>query len=78
MAKAVFTAPVDKKPELAGTVLNKFSYGIGEFKPYKVDYFKNYTPIPQNKILTKAEPRNQAEILQAFKFKTNYNPKDLA
>ena len=76
MAKAVFTAPVDKKPELAGTVLNKFSYGIGEFKPYKVDYFKNYTPIPQNKILTKAEPRNQAEILQAFKFKTNYNPKD--
>lgn len=26
--------------------------------------------------MTKAEPRNQAEILQAFKFKTNYNPKD--
>ena len=29
-------------------------------------------------MLKKAEPRNQADIVQAFKFKTNYNPKDHA
>ena len=76
MAKAVFTAPVDKKPDVSQTILNKLSYGLGDFKPYKVDFFKTFKPIEQNKILTKAEPRNQADIIQAFKFKTNFNPKD--
>ncbi len=76
MAKAIFTAPIEKNPDIAQTVLNKLSYGIGNFQQYKIDTFKNFKPVEQDKILTKAEPRNQAEILQAFKFKTNYNPKD--
>ena len=78
MAKAVFTAPVEKNPALEQTVLNKLSQGPVTFKPFKFDYFQCYEPIKEDLLLKKAEPRNQADIVQAFKFKTNYNPKDHA
>ena len=32
----------------------------------------------KNELITKAQPRNQADIVRYFKFKTNYNPKDQA
>ena len=38
--------------------------------------FKTYKPIEKNKLITQAEPRNQADIVQVFNFKTNFNPKD--
>ena len=78
MAKAVLTAPVEKNPALEQTVLNKLSQGQITFKPFKFDYFQCYEPIKEDLLLKKAEPRNQADIVQAFKFKTNYNPKDHA
>lgn len=78
MAKAVFTAPVEKNPQLADLILNNMSIGLGTFKPYNKEVFNCYTPIEKDTVLTATEPRNQADIVQAYKFKTNFNPKDQA
>lgn len=76
MAKAVVTAPMSKNPQLEQAVMNKLSVGLRNFQPYTNERFKAYIPITENKIITKVEQRNQADIFQGFKFKTNYNPKD--
>lgn len=76
MAKTVVTAPIEKKPEIEQAVINKMSLGLRNFKSYSTEHFKSYNPILEDKVLVKAEQRNQADIVQAYKFKTNYNPKD--
>lgn len=78
MATAVFTAPMAKNPEIEKTVINKLSTDLGTFKSFSVEPFNSFEPIVKDTILTKTEPRNQADILQSFKFKTNLNPKDQA
>lgn len=78
MAKGVFTAPFEKNPNLENTVVSKLSAGLGDFKEFSTEHFKSFAPVAQNQVLTKAQQRNQADIIQAFKFKTNYNPKDHA
>lgn len=78
MAKAVFTAPFESNKNLEKTIVEKMSAGIGEFKNYNKEIFKCFSPFEKDVLLTKTEPRNQADIVQAFKFKTNYNPKDHA
>lgn len=54
------------------------SAGLGDFKEFSTEHFKSFAPVAQNQVLTKAQQRNQADIIQAYKFKTNYNPKDHA
>ena len=76
MAKAVFTAPFEKSLKLEQTIINELSANLGAFKPFTREVNKNYTPLQKDIIVTNVEPRNQADIVQAFKFKTNYNPKD--
>ena len=76
MAKAVVTAPVQKNPSLENTVISKLSTDLNTFKPFSIELFKTYKPIEKNKLITQAEPRNQADIVQVFNFKTNFNPKD--
>ena len=78
MAKGVFTAPFEKNPNLENTVVTKLSAGLGDFKEFSTEHFKSFAPVAQNQVLTRAQQRNQADIIQAFKFKTNYNPKDHA
>lgn len=78
MAKAVVTAPIESNPQLEQTVLNKLSTGLRTFKPFEVKEFECFEPIKENVVTTKAEPRNQADILRSFKFKTSLNPKDSA
>lgn len=78
MAKGVFTAPFEKNPNLENAVVTKLSAGLGDFKEFSTEHFKSYSPVAQNQVLTKAQQRNQADIIQAYKFKTNYNPKDHA
>ena len=78
MAKGVLTAPFQKKPELEQTVISKLSNNSGLFKPFNTEVFQSFEPIAENKVITKSQPRNQADIIQYFKFKTNYNPKDQA
>jgi predicted Zn-dependent peptidase len=75
-ARAVFTAPFEKNPQIENTVLSKLSTGLNTFRPFEVEHFNSYVPISENVTLTKAEPRNQADIVRSYKFKTNYNPKD--
>ena len=76
MAKAVVTAPIDKYPNIVDDVNTKLTIGLRNFKPYKIDHYETYAPILDNSTIVKVEPRNQADIVQAYKFKTNYNPKD--
>ena len=78
MSKAVITAPFKQNPDLEKSVITKLSTGFGVFKPFNTDAFQSFEPIKESKIITKAQPRNQADIIQYFKFKTNYNPKDQA
>lgn len=78
MAKGVFTAPIEKNPELEKTIIEKMSLGLDTFKTYNKEIFQSFSPIGKDVVVTKTEPRNQADIVQAFKFKTNYNPKDHA
>ena len=75
-ATAVFTAPVEKHPELKNIAINELSNGFVTFKPVEMKHFSSFVPISENKIIKKSDARNQADIVQAFKFKTNFNPKD--
>ncbi|MBS4760232.1 MAG: insulinase family protein [Clostridium sp.] len=76
MAKAVVTAPFEKNSEVEKSVLNKLSTGLNTFKPFKIGYFPLYSELEKDKVITKSLPVKQADIVQAFKFKTNHNPKD--
>lgn len=76
MAKAVVTAPIHKNTSLENTVISKLSTDSVIFKPFSTELFNTYRPIEKNKLITQAEPRNQADIVQVFNFKTNFNPKD--
>jgi len=76
MAKAVVTAPIEKNPLIEQSVINKLTFGLRNFRQYVNEHFKSFEPIATDKIITKVEQRNQADIVQSFKFKTNYNPKD--
>ena len=75
-AKCVFTAPLARKPELENLLVNKMSSDLGDFRKYDVNVFLYYEKLNENLLVTKVEPRNQADIVRSFKFKTNYNPKD--
>ncbi len=70
------SAPFDKKPELKNT----FFKTISEFKPVQPFTTKKlqelYQPIEQTKVLTDTHFKNQAEIIEAYKFKVNENIKD--
>ena len=75
-ATGVFTAPVDANPGLKFSAINELSDGFVMFKPVEMKHFESFVPVAEDKIIKKADARNQADIVQAFKFKTNFNPKD--
>lgn len=72
----VVSAPFDRKPELKNEVfantatLNK----VKEFDTPKLQEI--FKPIEETKVLTDVDNKNQAEIIQAYKFKVNKNLKD--
>lgn len=72
----VVSAPFDKKPELKNTIFNNF----GKFRPVKdfspVLIEDIYSPIEKTKVLIDTDFKNQAEIVEAFKFRINQNSKD--
>lgn len=75
-SEIVISAPFDKKPELNNEIFNT----ISEFKtvqPYNARILQDvYTPVEQTKVLTDTDFKNQAEIIEAYKFKINENIKD--
>ena len=69
------SAPFDKKPELNNVLFKALS----EFKsvtPHEVRTLQEvYKPVEQTKVLTDTDFKNQAEIVEAYKFKINQNIK---
>lgn len=70
------SAPFDKKTELNNVLFKALS----EFKsvtPHEVRTLQEvYKPVEQTKVLTDTDFKNQAEIVEAYKFKINQNIKD--
>ena len=75
-ANIVVSAPFDKKPELNNTLfnnLNKFKTA----KEFTVTPLSDvYIPTEKTKVLTDSDYKNQAEIVEAFKYRVNQNIKD--
>lgn len=72
----VISAPFDKKPELKNKVFSNIAQlpKVKEFTPAKMQ--EMYNPTEKTKVLTDTDYKNQAEIIQAYKFKINGNLKD--
>ncbi len=72
----VISAPFDKKPELKRNVFDEVSKfrQVKEFEVYQPQTV--FTPVEKTKVLTNTDFKNQAEIIQAYKFKVNKNLKD--
>lgn len=70
------SAPFDKKPELNNVLFKALS----EFKSVTSHEVRTlqevYKPVEQTKVLTDTDFKNQAEIVEAYKFKINQNIKD--
>ncbi len=75
-ANATITAPITLNPNIIKESISKLSVDFPMFKPQKVLHFNSYQPVSMPKIILNNEERNQADIVKAYKFKTNYNPKD--
>lgn len=75
-ASIVVSAPFDKKPELNNTLFNN----LNKFKTAKefslTPLSDVYAPIEKTKVLTDNDYKNQAEIIEAFKYRINENIKD--
>lgn len=69
-------APLSKKPELNNILFYELSTmpKFKEFSPIKIP--NTYKPIEKAKVLTDTDFKNQADIIMAYKFKTNGNLKD--
>ena len=76
MAKGIFTAPFERNAQIEKNIVEKMSLNLGIFKPFSKETYKSYTPLSQDVVITQTEPRNQADIVQIYNFKTNHNPKD--
>ena len=70
------SAPFNKKPELNNQLFNALSK-FKSVKPHEVRTLQQlYKPVEQTKVLTDTDFKNQAEVVEAFKFKINQNIKD--
>lgn len=72
------SAPFDKKSELKNEVFTNIAsmQKVKEFNPAKMQ--EVFKPTEETKVLTDTDFKNQAEIIQAYKFKINGNLKDTA
>lgn len=70
------SAPFERKPELNKILFNT----LGKFKTVTPHYTRElqdvYKPVEETKVLTDTDFKNQAEIIEAYKFKINQNIKD--
>lgn len=73
--KVIVSAPFSKNPELKQQIFNS----VGEFEkvqPSDVSLQKIYKPIEKAQVHTDVNLKNQAKIIEGFKFKHNGNLKD--
>ncbi len=74
-AQVVVSAPFSKYPELKETVFNS----VGEYskvQPRDVSLVQSYKPIDRVQVYTDTSMKNEAKIVEGFKFKHNGNLKD--
>ena len=69
------SAPFSENPQLKNTILENLSK-LPEVKENKVIFKDIFEPITETKVLTETHNKNQAEIIESFKFKVNNNMKD--
>ncbi len=70
------TAPFSKKDELNNVLFNNISQ-YKKFNVYKpTEILDKYIPTNETKVLTDVNNKNQAEIIEAFKFRIGNNLKD--
>lgn len=73
--QAVIIAPIASKPELKQEIFNS----LGQYPKLQekdVSLVNTYKPIDKTQVLTVENKKNQAKILQGFKFQHNGNLKD--
>lgn len=69
------SAPFKSHPELLNNIFTTVS-ALPNFKPQQVNIKDTYKHVTTSKVLTDTDTKEQAEIVEAFKFKTNRNLKD--
>lgn len=75
--KIVVTAPLDQNPEITQHVFDKAS-SMPKVQKHEYSNNYNYKPLDKNIVIAKAEERNQAHIVQMYKYKDSGNIKDRA
>ncbi len=70
------SAPFNKNPQLKNNIFNTFGY-LPMFKPSNPTVIDMYKPIEQTKVLTEVGSKEQAEVIEAYKFKLDGNMKDV-
>ena len=75
MGKVVVTAPFSKNPELKQQIFDAIGT-YGKAQPVDVSLNQVYKPIETAQVYTEANKKNQAKILQGYKFKNSGNLKD--
>lgn|SRR5574344_696565 len=73
--KITVTGPFSKHPELKNLILNSFSQ-YPSVSPKNTALIDLYKPIDKTQVFTVENNKNQAKILEGFKFKHNGNMKD--
>jgi predicted Zn-dependent peptidase len=74
-AKVVISAPLSKQPELFNTIVSELNL----MKPAQPGEFirgGKFKPVEETKVITESDNKNQANIIQAYKFEINHNLKD--
>ncbi len=72
---STLTAPISQKPYLQDIFNNELS-SFPMFNPYNISQKDTYTPIKTPKTFTIANENNQANIVQAYKYKNSSNIQD--
>ena len=72
---AVVSAPFSENPDIKPLVFNKLST-FNSVLPYKYEIYNTYEPQTETKVLTDSANKNQAKIVEAYKFKLSGNLKD--
>ncbi len=73
--QVVVSAPFSKNPELKQKIFNSVGT-YGKLQPKDVSLVQSFKPINEVKVFTQANLKNQAKIIEGFKFKHNGNLKD--
>ena len=73
--QVVISAPFSKNPELKQQIFNSIGE-YGKVQPYDISLSKIYKPIEKAQVHTDVNLKNQAQIIEGFKFKHNGNLKD--